>query len=379
MKKTATLLALAGLSMAASPEHFHGSFRTRKVVDHQPLVDPYVTSKPSSQPETMNADDELLMIYKPRYDIDPGMVIRPSRGADIDPGMVIRPPYGDIDRGIFVKPRPPNQLLYADDELASYSDFVKHPNRAYVDYRPLVKPQPAVVADDELALHNKEVNKGFDAEMLIKPKPRRGDAKLKPTVTADDDELVFIRRPLDSSFIKQAVFVDDEFMLANKEVNKGLDAGMVIKPRRGDVDPKMIIKPKRGDIDPKIIINPKKDVIYADDELMFANSLYRPYVKPTIIADDEFVYLGKSLIKPAVFVDDEFMLAGKEVNKGIDAGMVIKPRRGDVDPKMVIKPKRGDIDPKIIINPKKDVIYADDELVYVSKLLTELVDNELVR
>jgi len=98
MKKTATLLALAGLSMTAKSENLHGSLRHSKVVDHTPESDPYVIINPDN-----HKDDELLLIYKPRF--------------DLDPGMVIRPPRDDIDRGIFVKPRPANQVLYVDDEL----------------------------------------------------------------------------------------------------------------------------------------------------------------------------------------------------------------------------------------------------------------------
>jgi hypothetical protein len=381
MKKTATLLALAGLSMAANPEHLHGSFRNRKFGDK-----PFVAQKPSKQSETLNADDELLLVYRPQFDIDTGMVKRPPRGYDIDPKMIITPPYGDIDQGIFVRPRPTPQVMWADDdELLVYvpkekdvgpmrqhrddelfskgidAGMVIKPKRGDIDPKMVIKPKRGDI-DPKIILNPKKGVIYADDELLVKPNWAGLDIKYRPqpiTLVADDelfvndDELlVYVPKEKDVGPMRQ--HRDDELF------SKGVDAGMIFKPKRGDIDPKMVIKPKR-------------DVIYTDDELALTNTLYRP-MKPTLVADDELmIYLPKELRNsPARFNldDDEFF------SKGVDAGMVIKPKRGDIDPKMIIKPKRGDIDPKIILNPKKDVIYTDDELVYLQPM--RAVDDELV-
>jgi len=425
MKKTATLIALAGLSMAANPEHLHGSFRNRKFGDK-----PFVAQKPTKQSETLNADDELLLIYKPQYDIDPGMVIRPPRGYDIDPKMIIRPPYGDIDQGIFVKPRPTPKVMWADDdELIAYvpkekdvgpirqhrddelfskgvdAGMIIKPKRGDIDPKMIIKPKRGDI-DPKIILNPKKDVIYADDELLVRPNWAGLDVKYQshPVILADDelfandDELIaYVPKEKDVGPIRQ--HRDDELF------SKGVDAGMVIKPKRGDIDPKMIIKPKRGDIDPKIILNPKKDVIYADDELLVRPNWAGLDVKyqshPVILADDELNLIStlhRPIIKQALVNDDELFANDDELiayvpkekdvgpirqhrddelfSKGVDAGMVIKPKRGDIDPKMIIKPKRGDFDPKIILNPKKDVIYADDELVFAQPM--RAVDDELV-
>jgi len=98
MKKTATILALAGLSMASNPEHLHGSFRTRKVVDHKPL-----------KPEILLADDELQIArvdgFNPSSNYDPRF----------HPQNPTKPKTWTPPTNPKVWIAPPKKELYADD------------------------------------------------------------------------------------------------------------------------------------------------------------------------------------------------------------------------------------------------------------------------
>jgi len=203
MKKTATLLALAGLSMAAKSENHHSSLRHPKVVDHTPESDPYVTPNPTNQPkEAINNDDELLLIYKPRF--------------DIDPGMIIRPPRDDIDRGILAKPRPANQFLYVDDELSLFNvHALEHHGRSRGGWHLASAQEPL---DSKWNLAYKE----GDKNAIDKPKDIGGMiVKEKGVFVTDkhaDDELLFDIKPLDFGEIRRGgKSADDELLLVSAQ------------------------------------------------------------------------------------------------------------------------------------------------------------------
>jgi len=305
MKKTATLLALAGLSMAAKSENHHSSLRHPKVVDHTPESDPYVIPNPTNQPkEAINKDDELLLIYKPRF--------------DIDPGMIIRPPRDDIDRGILAKPRPANQFLYVDDELSLFNvHALEHHGRSRGGWHLASAQEPL---DSKWNLAYKE----GDKNAIDKPKDIGGMiVKEKGVFVTDkhaDDELLFDIKPLDFGEIRRGgKSADDELIMF-------ADGGMDPQPRRNkNFDPKTLTKPWYN----------QNQVMYADDELTLFETQPLHYRQPR-----------RGAHRPTKNADDELIMFA-------DGGLELPPTKTKIlDPRALTKPWYN----------QNQVMYADDDL-----------------
>jgi hypothetical protein len=337
MKKTATILALASLSMASNPEHVHGSLRTRKIVDHKPLVDSSVTFKP----QILIADDELQIIRMdggssyngdPRF--APKTTTKPSTWTPPTNPKVWTPPKEDV-------------RLYADDvddELqilrmdtgSRYNGDPRFAPKATTKpstWTPPINPKYLVPrkedfrlyaddADDELQILRMDTGSRYNGDPRFAPKPTT-----KPsTWTPPTNPKVWIPRKDDVRLY--ADDADDELQIIRMDTGSRYNGD----PRFA---PKTTTKPSTWTppINPKYLVPRKDDVrLYADD------------------ADDELQILR------------------------VDGGS-----RYNGDPRFAPKPTTKPstwtppTNPKVWTPPKEDVrLYADDaddELIALAELL----------